>query len=229
MRNLIAFCLTLLLLLPAVAADAAIYSYKDDKGRTVFVDDEQSIPAKYRGNTAVIREQRTPPAVEEGSGAAPAEPEGEVYIDRATQQQAREQARMLERKRASQTPVMVRGSRVMVPVEVAAGGKTANLMLILDPEAPNTVFHRAAVAGLRFQPGTNADIKLAGGRKLKAERVSLQHIDIGPFILQDFPVLLVTPQADGLAYDGQLGMDFLATHPYEVNYDAEMVYWKSLP
>ena len=229
MRNLIAFCLTLLLLLPAVAADAAIYSYKDDKGRTVFVDNEQSIPAKYRGSTAVLREQRSQPAAAEGDGAAPAEPEGEVYVDRATQQQAREQARMLERKRASQTPVMVRGNRVMVPVEVVAGGKTANLMLLLDPEIPTTLFHRASVAGLHFPPGTNADIRLSGGRKLKAEKVSTQHIDIGPFILQDFPILLVNPQADGLAYDGQLGMDFLESHPYEINYDAEMIYWKTLP
>ena len=231
MPSLIAIALTLSLFLSAQPADAAIYSYKDENGRTVFVDDEHKIPSQYRGNSTTVQERRALPqadATSEGDGEK-AEPEGQVYFDRATQMKAREQAQQLERQRASQTPAMIRGSRVMVPVVVAVGDRTAHLMLLLDPGATYTVLHRAAVKELPFQAGKATDVKVAGGRKIKAEPAMTQHLDIGPYILKDFPVMLITPQSAGLPYDGLLGMDFLKDHPYEVNFDSEMVYWKAQP
>lgn len=231
MPSLIAIALTLTLILSAQPADAAIYSYKDDSGRTVFVDDEHKIPSQYRGNTTTIQQQRDLPQAEatpEGEGEK-AEPEGQVYFDRATQMKARQQAQQLERQRASQTPAMIRGNRVMVPVEVGVGNRTTHLMLLLDTGATHTVLHRASVKGLPFQGGATIDANVVGGRKIKAEKVVTQHLDIGPYILKDFPVMLISPQATGLPYDGLLGMDFLKDHPYEVNFDTEMVHWKTQP
>lgn len=241
---LTASVLTLLILLPGGSAEAAIYSYKDEQGRTIFVDEEYKIPAKYRGNTAVIQEQRSLPvsAVETDSEGAPAEPGAEqgnpgeaaepparTVVDRETQQRARQQVEKLDRERTYQTPVMVRGSRVLVPVEVGVGNRTAHLMLLLDTGATGTVLHRSSVKDLAFAPGEQVSAQLASGRTVKAERVNVRFIDIGPFELKDFPVMLVTPQGPNLPYDGMLGMDFLEAHPYEVDYANEIIRWTTVP
>ena len=51
-------------------------------------------------------------------------------------------------------------------------------------------------------------------------------MDIGPFIIKDFPVLLITPQGSPTGFDGMLGMDFLKDHPYEIDYRNEIIHWK---
>ena len=54
--------LALLLLLPPGHAGAAIYSYQDAGGRTVYVDDAQKIPPQFRSGTSTIQERRDLPA-----------------------------------------------------------------------------------------------------------------------------------------------------------------------
>ena len=38
--------------------------------------------------------------------------------------------------------------------------------------------------------------------------------------------MLITPQGGGLPFDGMLGMDFLKSHPYEIDYRNEIIRWK---
>jgi len=223
-----ATALTLLLLFPALDSGAAIYSYKDENGRTVFVDDGQKIPARYRGDITTIQEQRDQPEAEPQAGTegAPVEPPAKTLVDRETQMRARQQVEMLDRERAYQTPIMVRGNRVLVPVEVAVDNSTKHLMLLLDTGATTTVLHRAAVKELPFAPGEQIAARVAGGRTVKSEKVVTRHLDIGPFIMKDFPVMLITPQGSALPFDGMLGMDFLKDHPHEIDYANEMIRWK---
>ena len=156
----------------------------------------------------------------------PAEPPAKTVIDRDAQMRARQQVQMLDRERAHQTPVMVRGNRVLVPVEVAFGGRTAHLMLLLDTGATSTVLHRSALKELTLPAGEQIVAKVAGGRTLKSEKVVTGHLDVGPFLMKDFPVMLITPQGSVLPFDGMLGMDFLKDHPYEVDYRNEIIRWK---
>lgn len=235
----ILWTLTCLLLAPSVQADAAVYKYTDESGRTVFVDSESRIPARYRGTSDQVQASRpaaVQPAEEEEAGstgepkeaaesAEPEEPAARTITDRALEQRARQEAASLDRARAYQTPVVVRGGRVLVPVEVINGGKAAHLMLLLDENAPATVFYRNAVSGLSFAPGEQITLPGTGNRPIKAEKVLVGLIDIGPFELKDFPVALVTPQGGVRAFDGSLGMDFLKDHPYTVDYNREMLRW----
>lgn len=220
--------LLLLVILPVGDAAAAIYSYKDENGRIVFVDDEQRVPAQYRGTTTTIHEQlsQPEPAKEEGEEAKPATPPAKTTVDRESQMRARQQVEMLDRERSHQTPVMVRGNRVLVPVEVAVGNRTAHLMLLLDTGATSTVLHRPSVKDLPFQAGEQIAARVAGGRTVKSEKVVTRHLDIGPFVLKDFPVMLITPQGPTLPFDGMLGMDFLKDHPHTIDYANEMIRWK---
>jgi hypothetical protein len=225
-----------LILLATLSADhaaAAVYSYKDENGRTVFVDDEHRIPAQYRGSSTTLQESiaRPEPAKEEGdeSTPAPAAAPAQTTNDRESQLRARQQVERLDRERAHQTPVMVRGPRVLVPVEVVVGNRTAHLMLLLDTGATITVLHRPSVKNLPFQPGEQITARIAGGRTVSSEKVITGHLDIGPFVMKDFPVVLITPQGSTLPFDGMLGMDFLKDHPHTIDYDNEIIHWKTQP
>ncbi len=72
--------LTLVAIMFAAQAQAALFGWTDDRGNRHFTDDEKKIPEKYR-------DQAREPALKDpiiesdyrGEAAAPAEPEGEVY------------------------------------------------------------------------------------------------------------------------------------------------------
>lgn len=222
---LTATILLLALLIPAGKADAAIYTYKDDNGRTVFVDEEHKIPARYRTNTRTITEQRDLQQVTGSEGAEPAEPPAQTVTDRESQTRARQAAERLDRDRIYKTPVMVRGNRVLVPVEISVNGSTSHLMLLLDTGATMTVLHRSATQNLPFAPGETINATVAGGRTVKSEKVVTGYLEAGPFRMKEFPVMLITPQGSGQPFDGMLGMDFLKDHPYTVDMDNEMIRW----
>lgn len=187
------------------------------------------------GGSPVYVQERSKAAPEaEGEGEEAAKEEQPVVVpakaitDRASEQQARQEVARLDRERAHQTPVMVRGNRVMVPVEIVVGGKDAHLMLLLDDKAPTTTIHRDSLQELRLPPGEAVTLQGTGSRAVKGEKVLLGLVDIGPFELKDFPVVLVTPQGGTRSFDGTLGLDFLKNHPYAVDFEREMLRWKPL-
>lgn len=222
---LTAAILALLIALPAPDLEAAIFTYKDENGRTVFVDEEHKIPARFRSGTRTIQEQRDLLSSGDGEESAPAEPEAQPLIDRETQLRARQAAERLDRERTLKTPVMVRGNRVLVPVEIAVGDRTSHLMLLLDTGATMTVLHRQSVKELPFLPGETINATVAGGRTVKSEKVATRYLEVGPFKMQEFPVMLITPRGSDHPFDGMLGMDFLKDHPYTVDMDNEMIRW----
>jgi hypothetical protein len=191
------------------------------------------VNAATAGASAYTKAQPTPAQAEEGTTEEAAtekekavERPAQTITDRASEQLARQEAAKLDRARAYQTPVMVRGSRVMVPVEISRDGKTAHLMMLLDDKAPTTVIHRTAVEELRFPPGEQVTLTGTGNRAVKAEKVLAGLIDIGPFELRNYPVVLITPQGGTRSFDGTLGIDFLKDHPYTVDFDREMLRWQ---
>ncbi|GEM_PF-5024352 len=244
MRAFPFFCLVIALSFsPATEVGAAVYKYTDESGRSYFVDGETRIPERYRGSASQVQSARpaAPQASateEEGTPAGQAEsaekaekaevvePAARTITDKTLEQRARQEAAKLDQARAYQTPVMARGNRVLVPVELRLGGKDAHLMLLLDDKAPVTTIHRSAVEELRFPPGEQITLPGTGNRNVKAEKVVAGLVDIGPFELKDFPVVLVTPQGGTRAFDGTLGVDFLKDHPYTVDYEREMLRWK---
>lgn len=239
MRAPVIFALICLLLAPLSPAAAAVYKYVDESGRTIFVDGEAKIPARYRGTSTQVQSARPAPpetsdatlsqsgeAETQAETADPAEPPARTITDRDIEQRARQEAAKLERARAYQTPVMARGNLVMVPVEIIVGGKSAHLMLQLDDAAPITTIHRSAVQELPFPAGEQINLPGSGNRAVKAEKVAAGLIDIGPFELKNFPVALVTPQGGSRAFDGILGSDFLKDHPYTVDFEREMLRWQ---
>ena len=58
-------CCSLLLVICSTELYAKIYRYVDEKGTTVFVDDESKIPLKYRPETSKIHDETEGMSAEE--------------------------------------------------------------------------------------------------------------------------------------------------------------------
>ena len=216
--------LTFTLLTFPVVSEAVIYKYVDETGRTFYVGDEDQIPPQYREQTDAIKEERDVMTKEEYEALE--EERAEKIVDLELETKARNEAKLQEKRRAYQTPIMVRGNRVMVPVEVAMGSRLAHLLLLLDTGASATVLHRGSLTELDLPTGKKVEARVAGGTSLASEKIQFKYIEIGPFREEGPFAMVIDPKGPSMPFDGMLGMDFLKRHPYRIDYENEMLTWE---
>ncbi len=221
------FSLLLALLICSVLmagpALAVIYKYVDDNGRLVFVDDETKIPAKHRKQTEPIKERNDNMTADELKVYQ--EQQSEERSERLLRRRAQREAALQEQRREYQTPVMIRGNRVMLSAEVVVRNKVAHVILLLDTGASQTVLHRPSVEKLPIKEGDKGQAKIAGGYTIPAEKVQVRYLEVGPFREKSAEVVLLDPVSTDLPYDGLLGNDFLRKHPHRIDYEKEVIYW----
>lgn len=216
-RTLIIFSLTLAI---PIASVAGIYKYRDANGRLNFVDDESRIPAEFRKDkTSISGSQETLTVYttkdDKKESTPPPLVETEVADTTATKKKIREH----------QTPVVVKGNRVLVPVEFAIGNRVVKLSLLLDTGATSTVLHRQSLTKLELPAGKKFMAQIAGGGTVSSERVKFRHIKVGPFRIKKTSAMVIDFKGRNQGFDGMLGMDFLKGHPYQVDYQKSVINW----
>ncbi len=218
-----ATCL-LLLLLPAMSG--AISKYIDENGRTVYVDDESKIPARYLEQSQNV----------EGLIELSAE---ERNAQRERLQKARDQRRQdlndkrrksaeQERKKLYQTPVIINGPQILVPVEVAYGNRKVKVNLLLDTGASRTVLHRKSISRLDIDAdeGMVAYGVGVGGYRIKTRMVKFRSIKVGPFKADGASAFIIEHRNNKSLHDGLLGMDFLRYLSYDIDYATQTIQWQ---
>lgn len=208
------------ILLTAQSIDglAGIYKYRNAEGQLTFVDDKSKIPAQFRNDVTPIPESGN-------SLGGYDQPEGKQLAPETPVEQSQTETSSAKEPQANQTPVKISGNRVLVPVEVTLGNRTLNLSLLLDTGATMTVFHRDALKGLDLPSGKRYKARIAGGGMVTSTKIRFRKITIGPFQQKKTSAMVINLEGKRLPFDGMLGMDFLKSHPYQIDFENQLINW----
>lgn len=221
--------MVILLFPPEVRSE--IYKYVDKDGTIHFVDDMTKIPEEYRNQVTVYEdksntasEEKTPPT-SEGERAG-----SEDYLSRQMkeeeQKKQEEEKAQEELERNLVTKVTISGNHVLVPVTLGYGGREAQTMLVLDTGADLITIHRETADQLHLPLTKRAQVRVTGGKTVKARLAELDYVRVGPYEAQKADVLIILHQGSPAPHDGLLGMNFLRGLEYSIDFDNQVIRWK---
>jgi hypothetical protein len=90
------------------------------------------------------------------------------------------------------------------------------------------VFHRQSLTDLQLPSGKSFQARVAGGSIVKSEKIRFRQITVGPFQQEEAYAMVIDLEGQTLPFDGMLGMDFLKSHPYRIDFQQEMITWEPI-
>ena len=124
------------------------------------------------------------------------------------------------------TPVLIRGNQVIVPVTIVFRGRAVETRLLLDTGASFTTINEdlAAKLGVGGDSVRAGKSTVADGRTVGSYRFSADSIAVDDHLLPSAETSIL-PGSGGKGYEGLLGMNYLKNFRYHVNFDQRMIEW----
>jgi len=126
---------------------------------------------------------------------------------------------------SDQTPVVIEGNRVLVPARLSYRGRSVNTSLLLDTGASVTAISERLAAELGVEPmdSNPALVTVADGRTVGCHWFVADALVVGPRNLPQLRTAALPGSVAGV--DGLLGMDFLRTVRYHVDFSRKVIEW----
>lgn len=200
-------------LLLSLNASAAIYEYRDERGKRIFVDSLSKVPHQFRDQfetrEAVVQTEQESAESDRLNRIAELE-RALRNIDKVMAQQA--------------STIHAQNNQILVPVRVARGNRSQELRLLLDTGANRTVFHSSALSRIGTVGSAVGQAQTASGQQINLYSMNLDRFEIGPFEISPAQVQVIDYQGDA-QHQGLLGMDILSQIEYDLDIEKEELRW----
>lgn len=127
----------------------------------------------------------------------------------------------------SLTRVTIAGNHVFVPVSLGHGGRTVQATLILDTGASITLINREIAERLNIDldRAERTRVQVVGGGVVDAWHVRLDRLTAGPHTKTGIDVAVIAQNGGGFTFDGLLGMNFLRSFKYQIDFANQAINW----